>query len=131
MNGKLCGHISADAKVPLDSFPLEPSSFIVFSTPTSKVASDPAGSVSVHPCISFFFHLIWVSSIPKFLLQVPRLGGQIGAVATDLCHSHSNARSEPHLQPTLQLMATLVAQPADEARDQSSVFMDTSQVGCC
>ena len=26
--------------------------------------------------------------------------GQIGAVAADLLHSHSHARSEPHLQPT-------------------------------
>ena len=30
--------------------------------------------------------------------------GQIGAVATSLCHSHSNARSEPHLQATPQCM---------------------------
>ena len=33
--------------------------------------------------------------------------GQIGAVAAGLYHSHSNARSEPHLQPTPQPMATL------------------------
>ena len=30
----------------------------------------------------------------------------IRAVATGLYHSHSNARSEPHLQPILQLTAT-------------------------
>ena len=30
----------------------------------------------------------------------------IGAVAAGLCHSHSNSRSESHLQPTTQLMAT-------------------------
>ena len=29
--------------------------------------------------------------------------GQIGARATGLHHNHSNARSEPHLQPTPQL----------------------------
>ena len=36
-------------------------------------------------------------------------GGWIGAVATSLCHSHSHsqARSEPHLQSTPQLLATL------------------------
>ena len=28
-----------------------------------------------------------------------------GAVAAGLCHSHSNARSEPCLQPAPQLMA--------------------------
>ena len=33
--------------------------------------------------------------------------GQIGAVAAGLHHSHSNARSQPHLQPTPQLTATL------------------------
>ena len=33
--------------------------------------------------------------------------GQIGAVATGLHQSHSNVGSEPHLQPTPQLMATL------------------------
>ena len=32
--------------------------------------------------------------------------GLIGAVATSLCQSHSNAGSEPRLQPTPQLTAT-------------------------
>ena len=32
--------------------------------------------------------------------------GLIGAVAAGLCHSHSNARSEPRLRPTPQLTAT-------------------------
>ena len=41
----------------------------------------------------------------------PAYGGsqarsQIRAVATNLCHSHSNAGSKPHLQPTPQLTAT-------------------------
>ena len=33
--------------------------------------------------------------------------GRIGAVAGDLCQSHRNAGSEPRLQPTPQLTATL------------------------
>ena len=33
--------------------------------------------------------------------------GPIGAVAASLHQSHSNSGSEPHLQPTPQLMATL------------------------
>ena len=33
-------------------------------------------------------------------MEVPRLGGLIGAEATSLHQSHSNARSELHLQPT-------------------------------
>lgn len=32
--------------------------------------------------------------------------GWIGATDTSLCHSHINAGSELHLQPTLPLMAT-------------------------
>ena len=32
---------------------------------------------------------------------------QIGAIAAGLRHRHSNARSEPRLQPTPQLMAML------------------------
>ena len=34
--------------------------------------------------------------------------GQIGATAkaAGLCHNHSNVGSEPHLQPTPQLMVT-------------------------
>ena len=32
--------------------------------------------------------------------------GLIGAAAASLCHSHSNAKSEPHLRPTPQLTAT-------------------------
>ena len=32
--------------------------------------------------------------------------GHIGAVAAGLYYSHGNARSEPHLRCTLQLMAT-------------------------
>ena len=32
--------------------------------------------------------------------------GQTGAAATSLYHNHSNVESEPHLQPTPQLMAT-------------------------
>ena len=39
-------------------------------------------------------------------MEVPGLGGRIGAVAAGLHHSHSNPRSEPRLQPTPQLTAT-------------------------
>ena len=33
--------------------------------------------------------------------------GCIRDIAASLHHSHSNTRSEPHLQPTLQIMAML------------------------
>ena len=37
--------------------------------------------------------------------------GLIGAVATSLRHSHSNARSEPRMRPTPQLTAMLDPEP--------------------
>ena len=39
--------------------------------------------------------------------------GPIGAVAAGLCHSHSNSGSEPHLQPTPQLVATPDTYPTE------------------
>ena len=54
----------------------------------------------------FFFFFFW-----SFLGLLPaahggsQSRGLIGAVPTGLRQSHSNARSEPHLGPTPQLMA--------------------------
>ena len=39
-------------------------------------------------------------------MKVSQVRGQIEAVATSLCQSHSNAGSKPRLQPTPQLTAT-------------------------
>ena len=58
-------------------------------------------------------------------MEVPRL---IGAAAAHECHSHSKARSELHLGPTLQLVAMLEPLPTVEARDQNCILMDTSWV---
>ena len=46
-------------------------------------------------------------------MEVPRPGSQIRAAAAGLCHSHSNIRSELHLSPMPQLVATLDPQPID------------------
>ena len=43
--------------------------------------------------------------------------GPIGAVAASLHHSHSNAGSEPHLQPTPQVTQLGILNPVNEARD--------------
>ena len=40
----------------------------------------------------------------------------IRAVATGLHHSHSNAKSEPHLRPIPQLMAMLDPQPTEQGQ---------------
>ena len=50
-----------------------------------------------------FFFLFMVASVTYGSSQAR---GQIRAVAVSLCHSHGNARSEPHLLPMLQLAAT-------------------------
>ena len=57
--------------------------------------------------------------------------GIIGVVAASLHQNHSNARSEPHLQPTPQLMATLVLSPLSEARGGTHNLMVPSQICFC
>ena len=46
-------------------------------------------------------------------MEVPRLGVRIGATAAPLRHSHNNARAEPRLGPTPQLLATRDPQPVE------------------
>ena len=48
--------------------------------------------------------------------------------ATDavLCHSHSNARSEPYLQATVQLAAMPDPNPVSEVRNWTHILMNTS-----
>ena len=55
------------------------------------------------------FHYLFIYFCP-FRATLAAYGGsqargQIGAIATHLYHSHSNPRSQPHLQPTSQLTA--------------------------
>ena len=55
---------------------------------------------------SFFSFLAFcfLGPYPRHM-ELPRLGGPVGAVTSSLRHSHSNAGSEPCLQPTPQLKA--------------------------
>ena len=57
-----------------------------------------------------------------------RARGQIGAIEAHVCHSHGNARSEAHLQPMLQLVASWILNPLSEVRDWTSILRDTSRV---
>ena len=57
--------------------------------------------------------------------------GLIGAVAAGLRLSHSNAGSEPCLQPTPQLTAMLILNPLSEARDRTHSLMVPSQIRFC
>ena len=72
-------------------------------------------------CIFFFF-------LGPHLQEIPTLGGQIGAGAAGLHHSHSNTRSQTHPQPTLQLQEHQILNPLNEARDQTHILMDASWV---
>ena len=67
--------------------------------------------------IFFFFFLVFLPFLGQLTwhMEVPRIGGLIGAVATSLRQSHSNARSEPCLQPT-QLTGTPDPQLTDQGQ---------------
>ena len=72
---------------------------------------------------AFLFFFFW--SFLLFLWAAPaayggfQARGRIGAVATGLRQSHSNAGSEPRLQPTPQLTATPDPDPLSKARDRT------------
>ena len=53
----------------------------------------------------FFFSFLCFFKAAPVATGSSQARGQIGATAAGLLHRHSNARSEPHLQPTPQLMA--------------------------
>ena len=53
---------------------------------------------------SKFKHIHFFRATPK-AYGSSQARGRIGATEAELCHSHSNARTRLHLQPTPQLMA--------------------------
>ena len=87
-----------------------------------KVTSDPSTAkifLLGVPAVAQVAAAVWVLSFLFFFLffffrAAPaayggsQVRGLIGAAAAGLPHSHSNVGSEPHLQPTPQLMPTLV-----------------------
>ena len=54
--------------------------------------------------------------------------GPIRATAAGLHHSHSNAGSEPHIQPTPKLVVTWTLNSLSKARDRTCILMDASEV---
>ena len=58
---------------------------------------------------ALFGHFIYLCSLFRATPDAyggSQARGPVGAVATGLCYSHSNTRSEPHRRPTPQLTAT-------------------------
>ena len=51
-------------------------------------------------CFLFLFFVFCLFKAAPMAYRGSQAKGQIGAVATSLCHGHSNVGSEPHLQPT-------------------------------
>ena len=60
--------------------------------------------IYTHTFFFLFFSFVFLRAAPEAYGSSPARG-LIGAVATSLHQSHSNTISEPHLQPTPQLMA--------------------------
>ena len=56
--------------------------------------------------IFYFMYLCSLSRATPTAYGSSQARGWIGAVATELCHNHSNIRSKPRLRPAPQLMAT-------------------------
>ena len=77
-----------------------PNTFLSFRTMDSTILSSLKFSSS---SFFFFFAFSWATPVAYVGSQAR---GPIGAAATGLRQSHSNAGSEPHLQPTPQLTAT-------------------------
>ena len=61
-------------------------------------------SVTIFVIPFFFFFLLFLATLEAY--GGVQGGGQIRDVAAGLCHSHSNAGSKLHLQPTPHLMVT-------------------------
>jgi len=64
----------------------------------------------------FFFCLFAISWATPAAYGGSQARGPIGGVAVSLRQSHSNAGSEPRLQPTPQLTATPDRQPTEQAQ---------------
>ena len=71
------------------------------------VFSDPHGRIFIFVDIILFIYLFCLFRATSVAYGISQARGQIGAVAVGLRQSHNNARSEPYLQPTPQLMARI------------------------
>ena len=74
---------------------------------------------------NFFFLVFFFRAVPAAYTS-SQSRGQIGATASGLCHSHSNARSKLHFDLHRGLQQCQILNPL--SRDQTHVLMDTSRV---
>ena len=73
----------------------------------------------------FYFCLFAFSRVASVAYGDSQARGRIGTVATSLHQSHSNAESEPRLQPTPQLMATSDPQPTEKGQGSNPHLHDS------
>ena len=93
-----------------------PKSSLCQSVPFWRPRSDP---ITMHDFSFFFFFLFVLLGLHLWHMKVPRLGGQIRAVAAGLHHSHGNTRSELHLRPTPDKAATMDPQPTEQGQESN------------
>ena len=74
--------------------------------------------------LTFLFFVFCLFRAKPVAYGVSQARGRIGAEAAGLRHSHSNLRSEPHLQLAPQLIATPDLNLLSEARHWTCVLMD-------
>ena len=82
----------------------------------TKWIRDMTKGKEIDPITITFFCLFVFSRAAPIAYGGSQARGQIQAVASGLYHSHSNAGSEPWLQPTPQLMATPDPQPTEKCQ---------------
>ena len=87
-------------------------------------------TISLHFLGGLFCFVLLFRALPT-TYGGPQARGWNRTTAASLCHSHSNTRSKPHVQPTLQLIAMLETHPLSKARDRTHALMDTSQIHFC
>ena len=87
------------------------------------------GTGNIQTFLSFLPSLfVFLGPYPWHRPYPYQAGGWIGATAASLCHNHSNARSEPHLQHTPQPQQCRILNPLSKAGDRTCVLMDTSLI---
>ena len=64
-------------------------------------------------------------------MEIPRLGVESELQLPDYSTATAMAGSEPHLQPTPQLMATQILKLLGEARDLTCILMNPRWVHYC